>query len=349
MCHATARLYRRGKTYYVDYTTLDGHRVRQSLRTSDRALAKQYVAQEIPKLEASPAAGWGRDCAPARLISEYIAVSEREHAPQTFNRYSRVLEGHFARFLGAHDVGRLGELHPRHVERYKTVRLNKGAAPRTVNLELKIIRTFLNWVVKMGDLEDHPFRRLTFLRDDRKTYRYLEDWEAAALIEATEGEVCEFVLLALYAGLRRGEIWALDPKRDFDLEREGIIVRTTKSKEPRVVPMHQELVPVCRHLAQRSPLWSFSNPTAVWKVVKSAMKRCGINATLHDLRHTFCRNLARSGASERYIMEIAGHQDIKTTQIYTRDALSPEHLKLAISRMPRIGGRPAPCGGKDLL
>ena len=42
---------------------------------------------------------------------------------------------------------------------------------------------------------------------------------------------------------------------------------------------------------------------------------------VHRLRHTFCSHLAMRGAPARAIQELAGHQDLMTTQRYMH--LSP--------------------------
>ena len=46
------------------------------------------------------------------------------------------------------------------------------------------------------------------------------------------------------------------------------------------------------------------------------------------LRHTFCSHLAMRGAPARAIQELAGHQDLTTTQRYMH--LSPAALDSAI-------------------
>jgi site-specific recombinase XerD len=48
----------------------------------------------------------------------------------------------------------------------------------------------------------------------------------------------------------------------------------------------------------------------------------------HVLRHTFCSHLAMRGAPARAIQELAGHQDLGTTQRYMH--LSPAALDAAI-------------------
>ena len=49
---------------------------------------------------------------------------------------------------------------------------------------------------------------------------------------------------------------------------------------------------------------------------------------VHILRHTFCSHLAMPGAPARAIQELAGHQDLATTQGYTH--LSAAALDAAI-------------------
>jgi len=49
--------------------------------------------------------------------------------------------------------------------------------------------------------------------------------------------------------------------------------------------------------------------------VRRAARRAHlVNTGIHILRHTFCSHLAMRGAPARAIQELAGHQDIGTTQ-----------------------------------
>jgi integrase len=49
---------------------------------------------------------------------------------------------------------------------------------------------------------------------------------------------------------------------------------------------------------------------------------------VHVLRHTFCSHLAMRGGATRAIQELAGHQDLATTQRYMH--LSPGAIESAI-------------------
>lgn len=62
--------------------------------------------------------------------------------------------------------------------------------------------------------------------------------------------------------------------------------------------------------------------------IGKAARRAGVRKGVHILRHTFCSHLAMRGAPARAIQELAGHQDLGTTQRYMH--LSPAALDAAI-------------------
>jgi integrase-like protein len=57
------------------------------------------------------------------------------------------------------------------------------------------------------------------------------------------------------------------------------------------------------------------------------------NGGYHILRDTFCSHLAMQGATAKAIQELAGHQDLTTTQRYIH--LSPAHKDAAIRLLDR--------------
>ena len=77
----------------------------------------------------------------------------------------------------------------------------------------------------------------------------------------------------------------------------------------------------------------------VQRLVLAAARRAGLrNNGPHILRHSFCSHLAMRGAPAKAIQELAGHQDLSTTQRYMH--LSPAALDSAI----RLLDRAAPNG-----
>jgi site-specific recombinase XerD len=69
------------------------------------------------------------------------------------------------------------------------------------------------------------------------------------------------------------------------------------------------------------------------KIVQDHVRRAARRAALstsgvHRLRHSFCSHLAMRGAPARAIQELAGHQDLATTERYMH--LSPVAIESAI-------------------
>ena len=75
-------------------------------------------------------------------------------------------------------------------------------------------------------------------------------------------------------------------------------------------------------------------------MVKHCVERAARRAHLtedgvHRLRHSFCSHLAMRGAPAKAIQELAGHQDLATTQRYMH--LSPAAIEAAIRLLDSPG------------
>ena len=123
----------------------------------------------------------------------------------------------------------------------------------------------------------------------------------------------------------------------------GIPLRGPKGGRHRYVPLTLGLASALRqhrHLASDRVLCQENGRSLTRRIVQGYVRRAGRRASLqggvHILRHTFCSHLAMRGAPVRAIQELAGHQDLSTTQRYMH--LSPAAIESAI----RLLDEPAP-------
>ncbi|MEM7816062.1 MAG: tyrosine-type recombinase/integrase [Candidatus Aenigmatarchaeota archaeon] len=171
--------------------------------------------------------------------------------------------------------------------------------------------------------------KLPLARKSLKLPLVLSKEEINKMIEATNNLKHKLVIMFLYyAGLRLDEVRNLKWD-DIDFDREIIHLKTAKGDKERVVFLHKRLIETLRifgtkekgsiFISQRERKY---NKRTIQQIVKSAHNKAGIkkNVTPHTLRHSFATHLLESGADIRYIQQLLGHKDLKTTQIYTHVA-----------------------------
>ena len=115
---------------------------------------------------------------------------------------------------------------------------------------------------------------------------------------------------------------------DIDSNRMMIKIREAKGKKDRFVPLSSKMLSMLRkYYKEYEPkdyLFEGQNnvkysPRSIQNVLKKALNICKIhkNISVHSLRHSFATHLVEQGIDIRVIQELLGHQDIRTTQIYT--------------------------------
>jgi len=167
-------------------------------------------------------------------------------------------------------------------------------------------------------------------RPKKSTYlpNVLTKEEVRLVILSTSNIKHRTLLTIIYgAGLRIGEALKL---RITDVRsEEGLLyIRGSKGKKDRRVPLSDTMLRMLReyYIAYRPKTYVFEgasgglySPSSAQKVLKRAVKQAGITirVTLHTLRHSYATHLLESGVGLRYIQEILGHNNPKTTMIYT--------------------------------
>ncbi|MCL4164664.1 UNVERIFIED_CONTAM: hypothetical protein GTU68_007824 [Idotea baltica] len=135
------------------------------------------------------------------------------------------------------------------------------------------------------------------------------------------------MLTTIYAlGLRSGELINLKMSH-IDKYRDIITIKAGKGKRDRQLPFPESLKIILReyYIKYKPKTYLFEgqksqySPASLRAVFKDSVKRGGITkeVTLHSLRHAYATNLLESGTDLRLIQELLGHNNIKTTMLYT--------------------------------
>jgi integrase/recombinase XerD len=153
--------------------------------------------------------------------------------------------------------------------------------------------------------------------------------EIKLLLTAQTNIKHQLMLCLIYScGLRRGELLKMKI-RDIDFNRGLIIIRQSKGRKDRIVPLSGKIDLMIRNYftGYKPREWLFEgqdkagpyDERSLANVLKQALEKSGIKkpVTLHWLRHSYATHLLESGTDLRYIQEILGHSRSTTTEIYT--------------------------------
>lgn len=136
------------------------------------------------------------------------------------------------------------------------------------------------------------------------------------------------LMTAYSAGLRVSEVVKLKIT-DLDADRMQIFIERAKGKKDRMATLSAVTLQVLReYLAAYKPkTWIFEglprtepmSRRSAQAIFQQAYKDLGLPPTVsfHSLRHSYATHLLENGTDIRYIQELLGHNDIKTTLRYT--------------------------------
>ncbi len=137
------------------------------------------------------------------------------------------------------------------------------------------------------------------------------------------------ILITAYsAGLRVSEVVSLKLS-DIDSDRMQIAIRGAKGKKDRMATLSNytlqllreyvtEMKPTQYLFPGQNPLMPYSSRSAQM-IFKQAIAKLNLpkSISFHSLRHSYATHLLENGTDIKYIQELLGHNDIKTTLRYT--------------------------------
>jgi len=322
-------VYQKGSEWYIDYY-VHGRRKREKIGPS-----KILAINVLHKRKVEIAENRYLD------IRKQDRISFEDFADDFLNLYSKPNkkswksdEYNLTNIIPFFKGKNLYEITVEDIERFKAVRSRSKVGPATVNRNLATIKTLFNKAVEWGKIENSPAKNVKFLREPSGRLRYLEKEEIKKLLSNCSAHLKPIVTLALFTGMRRGEILGLK-WQDVDFQRGIIYLLDTKNGAKREVFVNALVrkALVCTRKNPESPyIFCAKNGRPYHDIRKSfwtALKKSGIlNFRFHDLRHTFASQLVMAGVDINTVRELLGHKDIRMTLRYSH--LSSDYKRRAV-------------------
>lgn len=303
-----------------------------------------------------------REKEPAPAMAEYAVRYVVDHVracklrPSTAATMHTTVKHHLIPMLGKLRVDQITDDHIREI---KSLSLAAG----TINHILQLLSQILKQAVANGIVSRMPAIKRLRDRGGRHGFYSPEDYDWLVKAAALEARALVLVLLGGDAGLRIGEIIALEWSRvDFGANKVHVemsdwkgIIGPPKGDKPRSVPMTPRLRAAMRtlealrdHEASNARVLTRSKGrygedggrvtySSAREWLKAAHTRAGVAPLgVHALRHTFCSHLAMAGAPVTAIRDLAGHSSVAITQRYMH--LAPAGMVSAIDLLANVHG-----------
>lgn len=319
---------------------------RQAVLFEERVKSGQYMDGNVKFKDFAERwfEDYGKEHLRTRTYKEYERMKERTYQAVGHIRIDKIQPHHLLDFykqLGEPGINQ---------------RTGGGLAPKTILHYHTFISSVLERAVKWQMIQENPCHRIDPPKVDRHQITCLNDEQATIFLECLENQALEdktFFTLALYTGMRRGELLGLEWP-DIDLETGVISIRRTSQyggkelgtytddtkteQSKRSIRVTQNVVDLLKaykvEQAQRrlrlGDAWAgewadhprlFTNqdgrpmsPSTPLNRLKRLLAGNGLpNVSLHSLRHTNATLLIQQGVSIRAVSGRLGHSQTSTT------------------------------------
>lgn len=321
----------RWEARYVKAVLLDGSKKYGSVygRTYSEARDKQLLCLQNLKPTKN-------NCVPvilSELLYEWLQSIEYSVKKSTYQKYESIIRNH----IEPHSISKMQirYLSSKAINSFSNDKLQSGKlSAKTVNDILIVVGLSLSYAEEMYNI---PKPKINHIRENKKDVRVLSIGEQQILESYLNQDLNLYkagILLALYTGIRVGELCALQWD---DITNENVVVNKTLHRikegnktileitEPktktsnRVIPLPPFMMPILSKFRSTGSVMQNRNgkavePRLMQLTFEKYVEDCGLAKTnFHALRHTFATRCVEAGFDIKSLSEILGHTDVKTT------------------------------------
>lgn len=228
-------------------------------------------------------------------------------------------------------------LNPADVDAIKLHFRAKGRSPKTANRHLATLSKLVDYAVRYGYLKTGFKSGIT--RETQGRMRYFSEDEIAEMVDYCDGAgddmLKDYILVSLDTGFRQGEFMKILVK---DVGKDNIWTFDTKNGKNREVPLTARAKAILTRrmtgLKKDDRVFPITASWIAdhWGEMRETLGHGGEKDYVpHVLRHTFCTRLLECGVDIKTVQELAGHDNLTTTQKYAKS--SPDRKKRAIEAL----------------
>jgi len=304
-----------GRQFQDDMTPARAAHLRAS-RIEGNQLSNEEKRKEKKARKTAEEARWTI----GRLFNEYISSRPENKAKSVDKcRYRKYIQP----VLGSKEPK---DLAPLDIDRLR-IKLMKKISPQTVKHVLNLLTWIINFGIKKNLCQGIHFHIQKPCVNNQKT-EDLTTKQLHKLLEVLEREhniqIRNLMKIALYTGMRRGELFKLKWD-DIDFERGFIHIRAPKGGVDQKIPLNDTARDILfKHPREESP-FVFPGKDGKQRVtardgVNRIKRKAGLPENfrpLHGLRHVYASILASSGKVDMYTLQkLLTHKDPRMTQRY---------------------------------
>lgn len=266
------------------------------------------------------------------LMAEWLDSIKNHVKPNTYQKYEGVCKNHIVNEIGFLFVKLISNCT---IIDFTNRLKDKSLSAKSINDILIVLGLAFKYAKEEYEISTP---RIRYLKEEKKNTRVLsvnEQTQLTAYLNAGM-DIYKFgILLALYTGIRVGELCALqwsDITKDYiQINKTMMRVKTGSGKteikigspksasSKRLIPTPQCLMPLINQFRNTGYVLSndkldYTEPRLMQIKFENIIKNSGLKKTnFHALRHTFATRCVEAGVDIKTLSEILGHSDVKTT------------------------------------
>ena len=273
---------------------------------------------------------------------EYL-VKERNYSRNTIVAYKNDLQVFQNFCLKEFDHESLNTSNYNFIRSWIVSLVESGLSNRSVNRKISALRSYFNFLLKIGEIDKSPLKNHKSLKEEKKVQVPFSEKEINLLLEGDffkkdyEGMMAKTLIELFYStGLRLSEVTNLK-NVSVDLVNKKIKVLGKRKKE-RIIPVIEPLkIQLLKFQELKNQIISGSESEFffvdekniklkniyVYKVVNNYLNIVSTKSkrSPHMLRHSFATHLLNHGADINSVKELLGHASLAATQIYTHTSM----------------------------